>query len=124
MHAGPEFVLPHLIAGDLLDYQAHDGRSVDRGWFCAPVITLFAFGGLGLVILRQLMSVCPSCCEGTCFGVTDVPSKARAERDLWVGACFVVWTMLFCGRGMCSRLAFCLFAWRCSGCLYKAYFEC
>eukprot|EP00750_Incisomonas_marina_P032385 INCI9160.1.p1 GENE.INCI9160.1~~INCI9160.1.p1 ORF type:complete len:598 (+),score=80.17 INCI9160.1:190-1983(+) len=97
---GPEFVLPHLIAGDLLDYQAHDGRSVDRGWFCAPVITLFAFGGLGLVILRQLMSVCPSCCEGTCFGVTDVPSKARAERDLWVGACFVVWTMLFCGRGL------------------------
>ena len=90
LRLGPQFVLSNLLNGQLLDYQAHDGKTVARGWTCMPVVTTFTLLG-GLSVIVQSLN---ACCRRTAIFVPQ-----SLERNVWILCCFMVWTLLFCGRG-------------------------
>ena len=87
VHAvGPDFVVRHLFAGNLLDYQAKGGVLVDRGWRCVPVVTCLAFAGLASVALETATwrpgFVAPTSTGDECVGdITDGACDSTDSRD-------------------------------------------
>ena len=84
--AGPVFVMRHLFAGNLLDYQAKGGELVDRGWCRVPVVTCLAFAGLASVALDTATwrpgFVAPTSTGDECVGdITDGACDSTDSRD-------------------------------------------